>query len=247
MVTRFTADESSHLAEYRRFRDKLLILEHAWNDFQNGVDVPNDMVKPEVLASWCRLTILNILIALAALIGSWAVGAWIPTIVNLILTKQGLATAEVVKHVSIVSMVYNLGGLIGYCSWGFIADRIGRKPAFIMCFVGASVVAPVLFFGHQSYAAYLYISPFLGYFVFAAFGGLAIYMAEVYPTHMRATGSSFCLNISRYLVALAPLWTGVLVKALGGLTIAAAAFSIMFVIGLVASFFLRETKGLKLA
>ncbi|MHB1043208.1 MAG: MFS transporter [Eubacteriales bacterium] len=204
-------------------------------------------LKQVFVGPYLKLTILNILIATAALVGNWAVGAWIPTIVNLMLTKEGIATALIVKKVSIVSMAYNGGGFLGYATWGFIADKWGRKPAFIMSFIGASIMAPVLFLGAQNYSQYLLLSPLLGYFIFGSFAGLAIYMAEVYPTHVRGTGSTFCLNISRYLVALAPMWTGVLVSALGGFAMAATVLSTSFLIGFIASLLIKETKGMEIS
>lgn len=200
-------------------------------------------LKQIFVGKYLKLTIVNILIATAALIGNWAVGQWIPTIANLILTNQGLDPAMIVKKVSVVSMVYNGGGFIGYFSWGFIAEKWGRKPGFIMSFLGASIIAPILFLGDQTYTMYLILSPFLGYFIFGSFSGLAIYMAESYPTHIRATGSSFCLNISRYLVAIAPMFSGVLVAAFGGFQSMASILSSAFVVGLIATFFIKETKG----
>lgn len=206
-------------------------------------ELQNFTLKQIFAGPYLKLTIVNILIATAALIGNWAVGQWIPTIANLILTGAGTDPALIVKKVSIVSMVYNGGGFIGYFSWGFIAEKWGRKPGFIMSFLGASIMAPILFMGPQTYTMYILLSPLLGYFIFGSFSGLAIYMAESYPTHIRATGSSFCLNISRYLVAIAPMFTGVLVAAFGGFQSMALILSSAFVVGLIATFFIRETRG----
>lgn len=195
---------------------------------------------------YLKLTIVNILIATAALIGNWAIGQWIPTIANLILTNAGTDPALIVKKVSLVSMVYNGGGFLGYFTWGFIAEKWGRKPGFLMSFLGASIMAPILFMGPQTYLMYMLLSPLLGYFIFGSFSGLAIYMAESYPTHIRATGSSFCLNISRYLVAIAPMFTGVLVAAFGGFQQMALILSISFIVGLIATFFIKETRGIEI-
>nr|WP_258567751.1 MFS transporter [Paenactinomyces guangxiensis] len=190
-----------------------------------------------------RITFIAVVIATAALIGNWAIGGWIPTIVNTMLSEQGLDAKIVAQKVSIVAMLYNGGGVFGYASWGFLADWWGRKKTFIFSMAGSLIFAPIVFLSVDSYEGYMIATPFLGFFVFGLFSGLAIWLAEIYPTHVRGTGSTFCFNISRYLVAFAPLTIPFLVTAFGSISNAAAVLSCVFVIGLIATFFVKETKG----
>jgi MFS family permease len=192
-----------------------------------------------------KITIIAIIIATAALIGNWAIGGWIPTIVNTMLTKMGYDAKTVAQKVSIVAMMYNAGGVLGYASWGFLADWWGRKKAFIFSMLGSTIASPIVFLAIDSYEGYMIATPFLGFFVFGLFSGLAIWLAEIYPTHIRGTGSTFCFNISRYLVAFAPLSIPYLVATFGSISKAAAVLSIFFVIGLIATFFVKETRNVK--
>lgn len=242
-----------HLDEPEKWKDSIAKRKLAKQKAANEARVTGAMeeyqtftLKQIFMGPYLKLTLLNIVIATAALIGNWAVGQWIPTIANLMLTAQGLDAVEIVKKVSIVSMVYNGGGFLGYFTWGFFAEWWGRKPSFIMSFLGASIIAPILFLGVQSYEMYILLSPILGFCIFGSFSGLAIYMAESYPTHIRGTGSTFCLNISRYLVAIAPMFSGVLVAAFGGFQYMASILSIAFVVGLIAALFIKETKGIEI-
>lgn len=60
---------------------------------------------------------------------------------------------------------------------------------------------------------------------------------------MRATAASFIFNSSRFIAFLGPIFAGVLIARLHGLAYAATAVGLIFVVGLVASFFTRETRG----
>ncbi|MCL6592351.1 MAG: MFS transporter [Alicyclobacillus sp.] len=194
-----------------------------------------------------KATIVAIIMTTAGLIGSWAIGGWIPTIVNELLSHQGLAAKEVAQKVSIVSMMYNGAAAVGYALSGFVADWIGRKWSFTLTFVGCTVMAPVCFLALHSYIQYIIWTPFLGFFIFAYFGLIAIWLAEIYPTQFRGSGSTFCLNISRYLVAFAPLLVAPLIPAVGSISHAAAVLSLVFPIGFIFSFFVQETKGARVS
>ena len=44
----------------------------------------------------------------------------------------------------------------------------------------------------DTYDLYPYLLPIFGYFVFGVFSGHAVYLPELFPTHVRATAVSFC-------------------------------------------------------
>jgi hypothetical protein len=72
--------------------------------------------------------------------------------------------------------------------------------------------------------------------------GYAIYFPELFPTRLRATGSSVCFNLGRVLGALILIARGRLGAVLG-LRHAVVAMSGLFLIGLVILAFLPETRG----
>jgi hypothetical protein len=109
------------------------------------------------------------------------------------------------------------------------------------------------------------MSSVMGFFQLALFAGFAIYLPELFPTHLRSTGTSFCYNVGRFIAATGPFTLGILqeklkVSALANLpeTADAAAkavvkidafrdastwVSFVFILGLVVVFFMPETKG----
>jgi len=92
---------------------------------------------------------------------------------------------------------------------------------------------------------------FAGLFTVAQFSFWGNYLPRVYPTHLRGTGESFAANIGgRMIGTSAAAATGTLAAYLpfenGALqfsTAAAIVGTTIYVIGLVASFFLPEPKG----
>jgi len=111
-----------------------------------------------------------------------------------------------------------------------------------MC-LGSLVMLPVTFLTPRTYAQVLLLLPLLGFFNNGIFSGFPIYLPELYPTRIRATGAGFCFNIGRVLAASGPFATGYLVMVLGSFGRAASAVAAIYVIGLLILPFAPETKG----
>ncbi|MGA2593914.1 MAG: MFS transporter, partial [Bryobacteraceae bacterium] len=94
-----------------------------------------------------------------------------------------------------------------------------------------------------SYSAVLWLLPLLGFFSNGIFSGFPIYLPEIYPTRIRATGAGFCFNAGRLVAASGPFLTGYLVVQLGTFARAASSIALIYVLGMVALLFARETKG----
>lgn len=112
----------------------------------------------------------------------------------------------------------------------------------MMC-LGSLVMLPVTFLTPRSYVQVLWLLPLLGYFNNGIFSGFPIYLPELFPTRVRATGAGFCFNIGRVLASLAPFVTGYLVVTLGGFGRAASAVAVIYLLGLLILPFAPETKG----
>jgi cyanate permease len=108
---------------------------------------------------------------------------------------------------------------------------------------GAALSLPATFLMSQSYATTLLLIPLLGFFTNGIFSGFPIYLPELYPTRIRATGAGFCFNAGRVLAASGPFLTGVLVAQLGSFSRAASSVAAIYVLGLAVLLIARETKG----
>jgi MFS family permease len=89
----------------------------------------------------------------------------------------------------------------------------------------------------------LVLLPVLGFFSNGIFSGFPIYLPEIFPTRIRATGSGFCFNAGRVLAAAGPLLTGTLVAYFGTLGRAASSIAVIYLLGIIAVSFARETRG----
>jgi MFS family permease len=140
-------------------------------------------------------------------------------------------------------MMLNVGALAGYLCFGPLADRFGRRPVFALMCLGSLVLLPVTFLTPRSYGHVLLLLPFLGFFNNGIFSGFPIYLPELYPTRIRATGAGVCFNAGRVLASAGPFITGLLVSALGGFGRAASAIAVIYLLGLVILAFAPETRG----
>ena len=89
----------------------------------------------------------------------------------------------------------------------------------------------------------LLLLPVLGFFNNGIFTGFPIYLPELYPTRIRATGAGFCFNAGRVLASIGPFLTGFLVTSLGSFGRAASAIALIYLVGLIVLLFAPETRG----
>lgn len=140
-------------------------------------------------------------------------------------------------------IVQTLGGGIGLVLFGPIAARIGRKRAFILYHVGAAIIVPVTCFVPQSYGMLLAFLPVFGFFTLGMHAGYAVYFPELFPSHLRATGTSFGFNGGRML-AFSVLWyVAPWLKGQMALPLALTWLGGLFLVGVLLMAVLPETKG----
>jgi MFS family permease len=205
-------------------------------------------VRPSKLAELfapglLRATLVGSGLAFVAVFGLWGATNWTPTLVRALPDLRGLSASELTSCVSYATMLLNVGALAGYLGFGPLADRFGRRAVFALMCAGSLVMVPVTFLTPRTYAQVLLLLPLLGFFNNGIFGGFPIYLPELYPTRIRATGAGFCFNIGRVLAATGPFVTGYLVTALGSFGRAASAVSLIYLVGMLILPFAPETKG----
>jgi len=189
-----------------------------------------------------RRTVVGSLLAFVAVFGLWGATNWTPTLVRELLATRNLDPAEVNRYVSYSVMSLNAGALVGYLAFGPIADRIGRRAAFFLMCLGSFVMLPVTFYTPRDYTVLLWLLPVLGFFNNGIFSGFPIYLPELYPTSIRATGVGFCFNVGRILASTGPLVKGYL-GTLFEPGKAASLIGIVYLVGIAALPFAPETKG----
>jgi MFS family permease len=184
---------------------------------------------------------LLLLMSLSSVVGWWSVSTWIPQYVAELATSAG----ERSQHwASLAGLIYNAGAIAGYLTLGWLADIIGRKPTIWLYYLGALGLSLCLFLLVHNIGALLLMAAANGFFTNGQFAWMTIYLPELFPTQVR--GSAMCLVFdgSRGIAALGPLLAGWLISAFGGIGIAAAIMSLVYVMGLaITPFAGPETKG----
>jgi MFS family permease len=187
-----------------------------------------------------RLTVVGFLMSLTTMVGWWGISSWVPPYVAT-LGPRTLLSPE--QWSSVAGMVYNVGAVGGYVGLGFTADRFGRKPVTAAYFAMSLILTPVLFLWVRDIALVLVVTAINGFFTLGQYSWMPTWLPEIYPTRVRATGISFVFNVVRFVAFLGPLLAGTLISMLGGYSIAATSFAVIYVLGLVAVIFFPETRG----
>ena len=190
-----------------------------------------------------RATLAGSALAFVAVFGLWGSTNWAPTLIRELPDLQGQDSATLTKDVSYAIMALNAGAIFGYLGFGPMADRFGRKPVFAFMCLGSFIMLPVTYLLPSTYVGVLVLLPILGFFNNGIFSGFPIYLPELYPTRLRATGAGFCFNAGRILASASPFMTGWLVTTLGTFGRAASTVALVYLLGLVTLLFAPETRG----
>jgi MFS family permease len=216
---------------------------HAHRQEQAGGHGPFEKVAELFHGDLRRPTLVGSTLAFVAVFGLWGSTNWTPTLVGTMPDLQGLSREDISAHVSYAIMALNTGALWGYLLFGPLADRFGRKPVFAFMCAGSLVMLPVTFLAPREYAHVLLLLPVLGFFNNGIFSGFPIYLPELYPTRLRATGAGFCFNAGRVFASVGPFLTGTLTAALGSVGAAVSAVGLIYAVGLLILPFAPETRG----
>jgi MFS family permease len=123
--------------------------------------------------------------------------------------------------------------------------RIGRRAVYFGLCLSSLLVCGYLFRAMDDFnASMLFVIGLAGFTTAAFYGWLPLYLPELFPTRMRATGQGLAFNFGRIVAAFASLQTGALVTRFdGNIAQAAAATSLVYLLGLVLIWFAPETRG----
>lgn len=167
--------------------------------------------------------------------GYYGIMIWLPNFLSkqlgFSLTKSGLWTAVTI-----------CGMMIGIWIFGRLADKIGRKPSFLIFQAGA-VASIIVYSQLTNPTAMLFAGALLGAFVNGMMGGYGALMSEAYPTEARATAQNVLFNIGRAVGGFGPVVVGAVVSAYS-FQIAIAFLATIYILDMIATIFLvPELKG----
>ena len=175
-----------------------------------------------------------------ALLGTWASVQWAPTWADQL--AGGLPQAKAYTQICT-----GVGAVIGTIVAALMGGWIGRRLTYFLLCAGSLGVSLLFFLGMRSYG---YGPPFLacaflvGAVTASFYGWLPLYLPELFPTRVRATGQGFSYNFGRVIAAVGVLQVGSLMSYFGGsYWRACSTMSLVYVIGAAIIWLAPETKG----
>jgi MFS family permease len=171
--------------------------------------------------------------------GYYGIMIWLP---NYLSTRFGYSLTQS----ALWTCVTIAGMALGIFLFGHIADRVGRRPAFLSYMLGAAIMV-VVYSRLVDPTALLIGGAVMGFFVNGMLGGYGALISELYPTSARATAQNVFFNIGRAVAGFGPLAVGAVAAAYSFET-AIALLALRYLVDIVALLLLvPERRGAELA
>lgn len=190
-----------------------------------------------------RFTLVGILLSAIPMVGAWSASKW------MIPWADKVAGASNVTYKAATQGWWALGATIGSFAGAQVASWLGRRLSYAL--ISAATVAMTV----AMFQLTAPLRPGFHAIVFAQglvatlfFGWLALYLPELFPTRVRATGSGLAYNSGRFATALGVLAAGFLFAVLGGdYPRVGTLCAMIYALGLVVIWWAPDTKGRDLA
>lgn len=187
-----------------------------------------------------RRTLIAVLMSLSTTLGWYGVSSWVTPYIASVAVHAGLPAS---RWASYAGMAYNAGAIAGYIGLGFLSDAYGRKRTTFLFFAMAFLMTPILFLWTHDVTLLLMVACITGFFSLGQFTWMPTWLPELFPTHIRGTAIAVCFNVPRFMAWAGPLVAGTLITRFGGYGRAAVTIGFIYVIGMLLTPFLPETRG----
>jgi len=192
-----------------------------------------------------RRTLMGAALSGVALIGTWGAVQWIPPWVKGL--TEGMPDSQ--QMTNYAQMCGGLGAVAGALAGAFCGQALGRRPTYFLICLGSLFVCSYLFRWHLEAVSgvvdwrLLAVVFLVGALTASFYGLLPLYLPELFPTRVRATGQGFAYNSGRIVAAAGALTTGLLMQQVFANEFAMATISLVYVAGMVLIWLAPETWG----
>ena len=144
----------------------------------------------------------------------------------------------------LTQMTSSFGAIVGCVLGSAFADVVGRRLAYVaLCLVSMGGVW-LFYLTNQSVGWYFLLTAgLMGATTAAFYGWLPLYLPELFPTRVRATGQGFGFNFGRILAAVGVLQVPLLLGAEKDFARAGSLLATIYLLGLLVIWFGPETRG----
>ena len=189
-----------------------------------------------------RMMIFGAGIASVALLGTWGSTQWAP---RWVLQLE----PDPAKHAKEWTLIWlSSGAIVGTMLAALAAGRFGRRITYAVLCVSSIGGALLLYQTNTTYSAYFLFCTFVAGAATASFYGFfPLYLPELFPTAVRATGQGFAFNFGRIIAAVGGLQTANLMKVFDdSFPKAASVMAAIYIAGLILIWWGPETKDREL-
>jgi MFS family permease len=177
-----------------------------------------------------------------ALLGTWGSIQWAPR-------WAAQLAPDPAQHAREWTQIMSAGGaIVSTIIAALAANVLGRRMTYTLLCLGSIAAALFLYQGNTEYNGKFLVSVFFAGGVTAAFYGFfPLYLPELFPTAVRATGQGFAYNFGRILAAIGSLQTATLMHLFDdSFAKAGSALTVIYLAGVLIVWFGPETKGKRL-
>lgn len=167
--------------------------------------------------------------------GFYGLMVWMPTMIANELDEPFSKT-------SLWTVSTTVGMVLGIIVFGWLCDKIGRRPSYIL-FLLVSAVSIWFYFQQRDIAVLIIFGSAIGFFVNGMMGGYGALLAEHYPTDARSSAENIIFNVGRGIAGIAQVWIGIIATQYS-ISYALAMLSVAYLLSAASFiFFIPETKG----
>ncbi|MSU48673.1 MAG: MFS transporter [Opitutus sp.] len=192
-----------------------------------------ELFQPALL----KITLVGIMLGSVPLIGAWAASKW------MIPWADKIGGVVQTDYKAMTQGWWAFGAILGSLTGAQIASLLGRRFSYFLISLGSLVLTIALFQLTAPLRPSFFPVVFAqGFVATLFFGWLPLYLPELFPTHVRATGSGISYNVGRFATAAGVLAAGFFFTAFGGSYPAVGtAAALIYGLGMFAIWFAPDT------
>lgn len=186
-----------------------------------------------------RTVLIGIALGSIPMIGAWAASKW------MIPWADKIGGAAEPGYKAATQQAWAIGATLGSFFGAQLASLIGRRTAYFLISLGSTALTCGIFtLTTPLRPEFLWVVLCQGFVATLFFGWLPLYLPELFPTRVRATGSGIAYNVGRFATAIGVFVAGTLVGWFGGnLAKVGAVMATIYALGMIVIWFAPDTTG----
>ena len=186
-----------------------------------------------------RITLIGIALGAIPMVGAWAASKW------MIPWADQIGGAAQPGYKAVTQGYWAVGATLGSFLGAQVASLVGRRLSYFLISLGSTVLTcGVFLFTKPLQGIFLPMVFVQGFVATLFFGWLPLYLPELFPTRVRATGIGTAYNVGRFATAAGVLAAGSLVAWFGGdFAKVGAVTGLVYALGMVVIWWAPNTAG----